>query len=38
MPRVPTSYDDSVFINCPFTQDYGELFRFLVVTVAECGA
>ena len=30
-------YEDSVFINCPFDEAYGHLFRALVFTVHECG-
>lgn len=35
MPIV--SYDDSVFINCPFDADYQAIFRALVFTVHDCG-
>jgi hypothetical protein len=35
--RLPASYDDNVFINCPFTDDYREPFRALVFAVADCG-
>lgn len=35
MPSLP--YDDCVFINCPFTDDYQALFRALVFAVADCG-
>lgn len=31
------SYDDSVFINCPFDAEYQEIFRALVFTVHDCG-
>lgn len=34
---VPAEYDDNVFINCPFTSDYAELFQALVFTVVDCG-
>lgn len=34
---VPSRYGDSVFINCPFTPDYQEIFRALVFSVADCG-
>lgn len=35
---MPTaSYDDSVFINCPFDAEYQEIFRALVFTVHDCG-
>ncbi|PHQ67160.1 MAG: hypothetical protein COB92_05235 [Robiginitomaculum sp.] len=30
-------YAKSVFINCPFTEDYGAMFRALVFTVVDCG-
>ena len=33
---VPT-YDESVFINCPFDDDYLDIFRALVFTVHDCG-
>lgn len=31
------SYEDSVFINCPFDSEYQEIFRALVFTVHDCG-
>ncbi|MFQ5525863.1 MAG: hypothetical protein ACE5GX_06330 [Thermoanaerobaculia bacterium] len=31
------AYEDSVFINCPFTADYRPLFQALVFAVADCG-
>ena len=31
------SYDDSVFINCPFDAEYQEIFRAVVFTVHDCG-
>ncbi|HEX4965137.1 MAG TPA: hypothetical protein VF173_30290 [Thermoanaerobaculia bacterium] len=34
---APSGYDDSVFINCPFTPDYQGIFRSLVFAVADCG-
>ncbi len=37
MPAPSPRYDDSVFINCPFSPDYQELFRALVFAVADCG-
>lgn len=37
MARLPASYDDNVFINCPFTDDYREPFRALVFAVSDCG-
>ena len=30
-------YAKSVFINCPFTEDFGPMFRVLVFTVVDCG-
>jgi hypothetical protein len=32
-----TEYDDSVFINCPFDEQYRPLFQALVFTVHACG-
>lgn len=37
MVRLPASYDQSVFINCPFSDDYRESFRALVFAVSDCG-
>jgi hypothetical protein len=37
MPAAPSRYEDSVFINCPFTPDYQDIFRALVFAVADCG-
>jgi hypothetical protein len=34
--RAP-SYDESVFINCPFDPEYQEIFRALVFAVHDCG-
>ncbi|HEX9936189.1 MAG TPA: hypothetical protein VGB15_03680 [Longimicrobium sp.] len=34
--RAP-SYDESVFINCPFDPEYQETFRALVFAVHDCG-
>jgi hypothetical protein len=31
------SYEDSVFINCPFDPEYQAIFRALVFTVHDCG-
>ncbi len=33
---MPT-YDDQVFINCPFTPEYQPLFRAIVFAVQDCG-
>ena len=32
-----TGYQQSVFVNCPFDQDYRPLFDALVFTVTDCG-
>ena len=42
MPKAPArglsaDYDKSVFINCPFDDDYLPLFRALIFAVFECG-
>jgi hypothetical protein len=42
MPKAPVrgpsaDYDKSVFINCPFDDDYLPLFRALIFAVFECG-
>jgi hypothetical protein len=37
MAKVSSTYDDNVFINCPFTADYQDLFRALVFAVLDCG-
>jgi hypothetical protein len=37
MPKVPSGYGDNVFINCPFTADYQDLFRALIFAVVDCG-
>ena len=42
MPKRPsrgssTEYDESVFINCPFDDNYMPLFRALIFAVFECG-
>ena len=34
---VPPEYDFHVFINCPFDNQYLELFRALIFTVHDCG-
>lgn len=31
------SYSDNVFINCPFDEDYTEIFRALIFSVYDCG-
>jgi hypothetical protein len=41
MPKPPrgvgADYDNNVFINCPFDDDYLPLFRALIFAVFECG-
>jgi hypothetical protein len=37
MPRVPDGYDQNVFINCPFDDDYQPIFKALVFATFECG-
>ena len=37
MPRVPDSYDQNVFINCPLDDDYQPIFDALVFATLECG-
>lgn len=37
MARRSSSYEDSVFINCPFDTNYWPLFEALVFTVLACG-
>jgi len=34
---IPASYDNSVFINCPFDATYRPLFEAVVFTVYDCG-
>lgn len=36
MPKHP-DYDDNVFINCPFDEEYRAFFNALVFTVFDCG-
>lgn len=31
------TYEDSVFVNCPFDAEYQEIFRAIVFTVHDCG-
>lgn len=33
----PASYNDSVFINCPFVDDYIPILRALIFTIYRCG-
>lgn len=37
MPKVSDSYDQNVFINCPFDGDYKPVFDALVFAVFDCG-
>ncbi len=34
---ITASYNDSIFINCPFDDDYAPLLRALVYTIYRCG-
>lgn len=34
---ITASYSDSIFINCPFDDDYGHLLRALIYTIYRCG-
>lgn len=34
---APSEDEDSVFINCPFTDDYKQLFHSIIFTVLSCG-
>lgn len=34
---MSATYTESVFINCPFTRDYEELFRAITFAVIDCG-
>lgn len=37
-PRgVPADFDQNVFINCPFDENYKQLFQALIFAVFECG-
>jgi hypothetical protein len=33
----PPRYNDSVFINCPFDDDYGPILRAIVFSIYDCG-
>ena len=37
MTSRKTPYRDSLFINCPFDEEYLPIFRAIVFTVAACG-
>lgn len=34
---MTASYSDSIFINCPFDDEYSVLLRALIFTVYRCG-
>lgn len=34
---ITATYNDSVFINCPFDKEYGKFFHALVFTIYRCG-
>lgn len=35
--RRPPRYNDSVFINCPFDENYGSILRAIVYSIYDCG-
>jgi hypothetical protein len=35
--RQTANYDDNVFINCPFEDEYNPLFRATTFTIFDCG-
>jgi hypothetical protein len=37
MVATPSRYAQNVFINCPFDQDYANLFDAIIFTVTDCG-
>lgn len=37
MMAVPLNYESNVFINCPFDEEYQELFNAILFTVHRCG-
>lgn len=37
MAAAPSESEDSVFINCPFTDDYKQLYHSIIFTVLSCG-
>ena len=37
MSTIRASYEESVFINCPFDGHYSRIFYALVFTVFDCG-
>ena len=37
MAAAPDTFREDVFINCPFDDDYRELFRALIFTIFACG-
>ena len=34
---MPTSYDENVFVNCPFDEDYRAMMEAIVFAVHDCG-
>lgn len=36
-PKAPEGYDENVFLNCPFDDDYHPIFNALVFATFECG-
>jgi len=34
---VETSFEDHVFVNCPFDADYSEMFRAIIFAITHCG-
>ncbi len=34
---VKTSYDDHVFVNCPFDDEYSQIFKAIIFTTTHCG-
>ena len=37
MAAAPETFREDVFINCPFDDDYRDLFRALIFTIHACG-
>jgi hypothetical protein len=37
MPNLPADYDQNVFINCPFDDEYHPIFQVLVFATFEGG-
>ncbi len=34
---VKASYDDHVFVNCPFDKEYSEIFKAIIFAITHCG-